>query len=184
VGRFVNNQRSKRQDILIDAFKILIDNGSNSTLKLVGFVQDAEYLAQLKIKAGEYPIEFISDASEEDLNELYQSAVFYWHACGFGVDASSNPGRVEHFGIAVADALTFGCIPFVYGNGGPSEIVDGGKYGFVWETPHELANKTIACINSPELKHIYQEKAIERSHLFSKKMFADSLKNIKSFHIN
>ena len=45
------------------------------------------------------------------------------HAAGFGVDADEFPERLEHFGITPIEAASFGCIPVVYGQGGPSEVV-------------------------------------------------------------
>ena len=45
------------------------------------------------------------------------------HAAGFGVDADEFPERLEHFGITPIEAASFGCIPVVYGQGGPREVV-------------------------------------------------------------
>ena len=36
-----------------------------------------------------------------------------------------NMGRKEHFGTALAEAISGGCIPIIYPEGGPLEIVDG-----------------------------------------------------------
>ena len=178
VGRFVEGGRSKNQEILIDAFKILYDKGWAYSLQLAGYVQDESYLNRLRTMAKGYPVEFIVNVSDTALITLYEKATFYWHACGFGIDASVEPSRTEHFGIAVADALSFGCIPLVYANGGPSEIVGGGNYGFVWKTQQELAEKTAACIASPDLIQVWQQKSLERSLLFSKKAFADSVNTL------
>ena len=45
------------------------------------------------------------------------------HAAGFGVDPDEFPETLEHFGITPVEAASFGCIPVVYGQGGPKEVV-------------------------------------------------------------
>ena len=44
------------------------------------------------------------------------------HAAGFGVDPDEFPETLEHFGITPIEAASFGCIPVVYGQGGPREL--------------------------------------------------------------
>ena len=39
------------------------------------------------------------------------------------MDAEEFPERLEHFGITPIEAASFGCIPVVYGAGGPREVV-------------------------------------------------------------
>ena len=61
------------------------------------------------------------------------------HAAGFGVDADEFPERLEHFGITPIEAASFGCIPVVYGQGGPREVVHTLGADTTFETVDECA---------------------------------------------
>jgi glycosyltransferase involved in cell wall biosynthesis len=179
VGRFVNSSRGKRQDILINSFKTLCDSGIiNYTLQLVGYVQDENYLMELKKQSEGYPIEFIENIDSQTLKKLYQEATFYWHACGYDIDSNTDPSKVEHYGIAVADAIAFGCFPLVYGNGGPAELTNQGIYGEIWFSEVELTEKTIKYINDPALLNNARQLLEERKLLFTEAAFIESLSKI------
>ncbi len=176
VGRFVNSNRAKRQDVLIEAFKTLCARGLlGYRLVLAGYVQDEQYIDSLKQLSENYPIDFYPNVSRAKLIDLYEDSMFYWHACGYQVNSDLNPEHVEHFGIAVADALAFGCIPFIYGNGGPLEIIESGKCGEVWMTKQELIQKTEMYCSAPILVNAKRKIGLMQSQLFSLENFENKL---------
>src|SRR5690606_14699032 len=108
VGRFTNTLQNKRQDVLIQAFKQMVDEGLKGwKLVLVGNTAQKEannLVKDLKKEAKGYPIEFHLDVDQETLASWYAKARIYWHAAGYDIDEDQEPEKVEHFGIVTAEA--------------------------------------------------------------------------------
>ncbi|MCX7840964.1 MAG: glycosyltransferase, partial [Anaerolineae bacterium] len=139
VGRFFVGSHNKKHDVLIKAFKEMVNEGLMGwKLHLVGGVgpndDDKKYLQQLRVQAEGYPIEIHTDIPFVDLVKLYSESAIYWHACGFGEDEEREPIKFEHFGITTVEAMASGCVPVVINKGGQSEIVQHGRNGFLWNT--------------------------------------------------
>lgn len=127
VGRFFTLGHGKKQEVLVDAFKKLYDQGKNDwELHLVGGLGDEpsslEFFKYLKENAKDYPIFFHINASRNEVEEVYLKSKIYWHATGFGEDENYQPIKFEHFGIAPVEALSAGCIPILFDGGGLREI--------------------------------------------------------------
>jgi glycosyltransferase involved in cell wall biosynthesis len=150
VGRFFSGGHAKRHDVLLDAFRDLIARfdgeielhlaGSSSPLP-----QNMDYLAQLHVIAADLPVRFHVNPSRERLWSLYQDAMVYWHATGYG----ARPDQVEqaeHFGISVVEAMSASCVPIAFNSGGPSEIIEEGVSGFLFDSIDTLLNKTVAML--------------------------------------
>lgn len=179
VGRFIKNGRSKRQDILIEAFQQLYDEGEvNYELYLVGFIADEIFFEELVNKSKGYPVKFFPDVTVEAVQELYGSSKFYWHACGYGSDVLANPSAAEHYGISVVDALSAGCLTFVYGVGGPAEIIQNNENGFLWYSKDELVSKTKFLINEYSLENEVKNNALKSSSIYSMQSFQERIKKI------
>lgn len=175
VGRFLKKGRSKRQDLLIKAFIELYKSGiTDYSLHLAGFVSEETYYEELLKMSEGYPIYFYKNTSNDIITKLYADAMFYWHACGVGINTSENPGGVEHYGIAVADALAAGCIPIVYGEGGPAEIVEEGYNGYIWYSVDSLILKTKELICSDKLVEI-SERAYRSSVKYGQNTFFENV---------
>lgn len=146
VGRFYAGGHSKRQDILIETAKKLMDAGHDVNLHFAGSLhpepEHRAYYAGLIERASGYPIHFHVNCSPEQLAHLYRASSIYWHATGYGVDPAQSPERMEHFGISVIEAMSAGCIPIVYGEGGPRGIVRAGDVGYHFHTSDELFQQT------------------------------------------
>lgn len=150
VGRFGVGGHGKRQDLMIGAFRRLRSEmkiGPDVELHLAGATQPTnpesmDYVASLMQMAEGLPVKFHLDAPKETLLGLYRDAAVYWHATGFGVDLEKEPGRAEHFGIAIVEAMSAKCVPVVFGAGGPAEIVTHGVDGFLFGTEDELVDVT------------------------------------------
>lgn len=143
VGRFFRSGHAKRHDVLIDAFAAL-DPAEPWTLHLVGGVLPADrpYLEALRARAEGRRIVFHPDAPAAELASLQSRSALLWHAAGFGVDERRHPERLEHFGIAVAEAMAHGTVPLAYDAGGPAEIVTDGADGRLWRSLDDLTGAT------------------------------------------
>lgn len=179
VGRFHGGERSKRQDLIIDAFIRLSDRTKyNWQLHLIGFVQDKDFLQKLRNKARGYNIRFHENISLAQKQRLLSTSSTYIHACGYGIDEDKNPELAEHFGISIVEAMAAGCIPFVIPKGGPGEIVEAGKDGFHWEELDQLVDKIELVTSNRRIFNSIRAETISKSKLFSQKAFENTLKKI------
>jgi len=181
VGRFDNLMNTKKQDVLIDAFKEMSENNPSLNWRLVlaggskDEPKDNKYLAHLMQISLNLPIDIIVNPSFPDLVSIYSKSKIYWHAAGYGVDQTLHPENTEHFGITVVEAMSSGLVPMVVNRGGLPEIIDDQKTGFLWETIGDLIEKTTKLINSNSLFDQITSKSIPASQVFSQKVFSDHL---------
>jgi len=177
VGRFAAGGHDKRQDAMVAAFKRLCDAGLTGwRLHLAGSVhQDAHHAGHFEVieraSAG-YPVTLHPDILQEGLQRLYREASIYWHSAGLGVDEEADPAALEHFGMTTVEAMGHGAVPVVIGRGGQSEIVRDGIDGFLWLDPRHLIDLTSKLVGDSALRRRLGESARERSHLFSREVFA------------
>ncbi len=175
VGRFFKQLHSKRQDVLVNFFKKLVDENkkelSGWKLLLVGSVEDEEYVAEIRKQITGYPIEIMTEVSRETLVKLYKKAAIYWHATGFGVDETSNPEKVEHFGITTIEAMAAGCVPVVINKGGQKEIIGSELNELLWDSQEQCFNITKKLITEPNEYTKLQEQSLDRVKKFSKPEF-------------
>lgn len=183
VGRFslINESNFKKQDVMIDVFRKLI----RANLKDWKFVlvisileKDLEQFEELKRKAKGLPIEFIVNAKDSLLWELYAKSKIYWHATGFGEDLNIHPEKAEHFGISTVEAMGAGVVPVVINAGGQREIVDDGKNGFLWNKTEELLEKTELLIKEGDLLKKMSLEAIEKAKVFNQEKYRQKIKEI------
>lgn len=182
VGRFFPWLHNKKQEVLVRAFKELIKNPEFKKWKLIiiGSVDKGaeNYVQQVIEKSRGFPIEIITDADFNKLTGYYGKAKLYWHAAGFGEDLRKFPERAEHFGITTIEAMSAGCIPFVFNGGGQKEIVTEGKNGFLWNTVVELTEKTSEfLIKKDQYTRFFQKTQID-SKLYSKEVFINRLNRL------
>lgn len=145
-GRFFNHLHSKRQDIAIEAFNKLQEQGHFTDYKLIlaGSVQssDTDYLNKVTNMAVLNPnIEIKVNVSFTELFDLYKKANYYWHFTGYNVDEEIEPEKVEHLGITPLEAMAAGCTVFCYNAGGPKEIIKDGENGFLFSSIDNLIEK-------------------------------------------
>jgi glycosyltransferase involved in cell wall biosynthesis len=154
--------------VLIDAFRELQARGWS--LHLAGGVDETgpshEYLLGLRRYAAGLPVYFHPDASGAQLARLFSEACLYWHAAGLGVDPIRRPDAVEQFGISIVEAMAAGSVPLAYGSGGPVEIIEHKRSGFVWRTADDLVQTTLLLIRNASLLAEVRERALKRSMRF------------------
>lgn len=184
VGRFFVGGHSKRQDLLIGAFKKLADHLSVPLeLHLAGSStpdqEHTDYLASLRASAKGYPIHFHVNASLETLRELYRDAAVYWHGTGLGVPLAKEPEKAEHFGISVVEAMSAQAIPFALDAGGTQEIITSGENGFLYKTPDELTAMTRKLFTAPPSRlHEIGRAAGIRARRYSPDAFAQRFEEV------
>lgn len=149
VSRFSQLKQSKHQDILIKAFKKMVDCGLKDwKLILAGGIEVGvgDYVEKLENLSEGYPVEIIKSPDFKTIVDMYGRAKIFWSASGFNEDEEKNPEKVEHFGITVVEAMVGGCVPIIYNAGGHKEIVKDSDNGFLWNTTGELIKKTERAI--------------------------------------
>lgn len=178
VARFDSPSHPKRQDILIDAFKLLHKTYPSYQLFLAGGSHgESDTLNMLKEKAGSLPIKFLVDPDFDKLKTLYAKSKFFWHAAGFGIDESQEPERVEHFGMTTVESMAAGCVPIVIGKGGQKEILIKGT-GFLCQNAEEISDCTRYLIKDEDQYIKIQTAALERTKGYSLSAFFDNLKKL------
>jgi len=181
VGRFFTQLHSKRQDVLVETFRKLLEKSpahQDWRLVLVGSVEDEAYLANLRVLSRGLPIEFKTNCSRVELLGWYARASIYWHATGFGADEESEPEKVEHFGITTIEAMAAGVVPVVLAKGGQVEILNTELQSLSWQTQEECVEQTSKLLASETLLRLYQDIARRRAAEFGEARFVKQLEAV------
>ena len=167
VARFASPSHSKRQDVLIKAFKLFSKGNKDYRLVLAGgFTGEESVLSKLKNLAKGLKVDIVTNPSFDELKRLYAKARFFWHGAGFEVDEEGNPEKVEHFGMTTVEAMSAGAVPVVIAKGGQKEIVNK-ENGALVNTATEMANITQSFASDKDLLHDLSESSITASKQFS-----------------
>ncbi len=178
VARFDSPSHSKRQDILIEAFRIFSDKNKDYKLALIGGLAGGEsVLEKLRKAADGLNVEFIINPDFEKLKSLYSRARFFWHAAGFTIDESMDPEKVEHFGMTTVEAMASGAVPVVIAKGGQKEIVTADS-GFLCQDERDIAETTLSLIGNPEKLKRMSINAVGRSKYFSLDHFFEKISQL------
>lgn len=178
VGRFSQLKQSKHQDILIKAFKKLVDGGfADWKLVLAGGTEIGarDYIQKLEEVVGGYPIEIIKSPGFGVIKDLFGRAKIFWSASGFGQDEEKSPEKVEHFGISVVEAMAAGAVPIAYNAGGHKETIKDGGNGFLWKNVSELLAETKLILGNPKTLHSIAKKAQTDSQSYSEDRFEEEV---------
>lgn len=188
IGRFNWGGHTKNQDILVRAFERICDSLPDGwRLVLLGRLNDYEKLsadrfAELRRYCRGLPIAFEVNVSESRKREVLAGSSLYWHGTGLGCSEPRDASRMEHFGIAVVEALQAGVIPLCYSHGGPTEIIEHGRSGFLFDDVDELANYTLALAGDEGLQAAMRKAGRERAAVFCRgnyeERFAEFLRGV------
>jgi len=178
VGRFCDTPlgHHKRQEILLHAFKGLVDDGLRGwELELVGTigpsVEDREFVERLRNDAVGYPVRIRTGLEFNELRHAYQKSSIYWHATGFGTSEAKQPGKQEHFGMSIIEAMSAGAVPIAFNSGGPREVIDPGINGFLWDDVEDLKAFSTRLIKDPRSLQSMASSAVPRSRTFDVSLY-------------
>ena len=177
LGRFFDpiHGHGKKQRDLVDGF-VLLDEAGRSRVgdeqwrfALVGGADAAnrEYALSVKRAAIGHPIDVHINRPRSVVEDTLANASIYWHGTGYGEQVAKHPERFEHFGIAVVEAMLAGCVPVVFGEAGPAEIVRHGVDGYHWHTLEQLAEFTYVLMTDGEKRRSMAESAVVRGREYS-----------------
>ncbi len=89
----------------------------------------------------------------------------------------------EHFGIAVAEMLRAGCIPFVPNSGGQAEII-GNEPRLMYGTETEAVEKILRIVKSPLEQRALRQYLNRRKGLFTTDAFVHRIRSVISDTLN
>lgn len=181
VGRFFRQLHCKHQEVLVQSFKNLRAQAPDAMagwkLVCLGTIEDDSYAQEVRDLAKGAPVEFVHQATRQELENYYKQASIYWHATGFGENARKNPEKMEHFGISTVEAMSAGAAPVVIGQGGQLEILRD-LPAWNWQTEAELESKTLTLIKNPQQRRSVQTQAIEAAQYYGPARFAETLRQM------
>ena len=114
------------------------------------------------------------------LIELYSSSAVLVHAAGYGIDPYAFPERLEHFGIVPVEAASLGCIPVVYGEGGPAEVMRAFDSPTTFHSVPEAVDTIARLFADPEGSEALSRQVMARSEQFSQSAFRERVRDILS----
>jgi GT2 family glycosyltransferase len=161
VGRITSEGHCKNQHRILEAFRQISDRPDNDSewkLTLIGSCNlldqpSVQYYRRLRALAEGYNVELLVNQPREVVDAAYRNAAIYVHATGLDVPPSL-PERHEHFGIAPFEAMANGCLPVVYGEGGPADQVKSAGEGLCFGDFAGLIEALNKSINRVEEKNV------------------------------
>jgi glycosyltransferase involved in cell wall biosynthesis len=164
VGRLVP---AKRWDAVVAIVEELRRRGRLLTLTLIGHREDGRTEALLEHLASQRPwFRLLRDLDREQLHAELAAHRYGLHAA-----------REEHFGIAPAEMLAAGCLPFVHNSGGPPEIV-GHHPALTWNSDDEAVERIAAVLCDADLEERLRRHTAEQQPRFSTATFGANLRSI------
>jgi len=157
---------TKRMEVVVDIVKrARLAGASNLRLAFAGFWDstESEREAVMKHCAGLDWIEWHERLNREDLQNLVGSSRYGLHAM-----------FDEHFGIAIAEMMTAGCVVFSHDSGGPPEIVVDRRQ--VYADEEEGGRILQEVCSSPALQSELYQAARPRGLRFSPELFCDAIR--------
>ncbi len=165
MGRLV---RSKRIEVMLEVARRLHDAGTIQRFHVVGPEEDAAYAASLRDQVaavgGEDWVVMHGALPRTDVGRLLGSVRYGIHA---QVD--------EHFGMAPAEMLRAGCIPFVHDSGGQVEIV-AREPALRFTNVEDAAQKVQAVASDPAMAERLRRLLEGQGEWFSEDRFADEIR--------
>ena len=153
----------KRIENAIDLLKKVRALDAGWTLSVVGSLSpwNRRYLDQLRRLAGDLPVNFIINATPDQLESEISTSNYYLHTM-----------KAEHFGISVVEAMSGGLVPIVPDFGGPAEFVPS---QFQYRSLDEAARKIVG--SKDELSD-FRVKVHEAAQDFSEKRFRERVSSV------
>jgi glycosyltransferase involved in cell wall biosynthesis len=158
----------KRIEQIIEIIKAVRGRGHDVTLHIIGDIRETAYgrkIERLCQDEGNWIVLEGRQFGQTKARLLSESA--------YGIHA--RPG--EAFGIAIAEMITAGCIPFVPAEGNPAEIVDHNP-ALVYDTPNEAVVKIDSMLKNPTLEATTRAFIEQRAQKFSVESFMRDIRRV------
>lgn len=158
----------KRLEEAIEIVRRVRECGHDLRLHLIGVVDDRRYVMRLRETVREYAawVTLHENLARDELVDLVSRQRFALHAM-----------PEEHFGIAVAEFLHAGCIPFVAAGGGSVEIVDGDPR-LLFGSIDEASAKICRVLEDPTLQESLRRQLAALRNRFSLAAFTDGIRRV------
>jgi len=158
----------KRFEFTIGILSRVRAAGFGVHLHLVGVPDDDGYTSFIRglVEANAAWVSLHENLSRAQLLDLISTHRYGLHAM-----------RDEPFGMAIAELLCGGCIPFVFNDGGQVEIV-GHDPRLIYNSAEDAAAKIIQTLRDDHLQMQLRERLASRKELFSTSRFVRSVRAI------
>lgn len=143
-----------------------VQTASQGSFKMIiaGYVNqgDEAFVGRLK-KRVDQNVQIMINISEDEKDRLMRES-----------STILSLNKKEHFGMAIAEGMNFGCVPVVPRSGGQwVDIVEKGKYGIGYDSPNDLEDIILKSFNYD----LDERKKIMRSiYRFSLQVFEKKLR--------
>jgi glycosyltransferase involved in cell wall biosynthesis len=169
VGRI---EESKNLGRSIEIVRNLNERGHDVHLHIIGSANDGEYSREIKESSNKYDyIRFEGEVSRSRLEELLASHKFGLHAKDH-----------EHFGIAVAEMVSAGMIPFVPDSGGQVELVNS-QGAVLYDDKSDAIEKISSVFNDPDLQQEIRKSLPDIDEDFGATRFRNEVKTIVNMEL-
>lgn len=158
---------SKRIEALIDIVEGLQQRGHDVPLHIVGPTSNEEYYRTIRPRVAQNElITLEGKVSRERLIEFICSYKYGLHGMHY-----------EHFGIAVAEFVAGGAIPFIHNSGGQREIVNG-EQQLCYDSVSDAIDKIEGVLNSSDEQARLRENLVNVEAHFGKSRFHHEIRQV------
>ena len=181
VGCFRAGPGGHQQDRMIAAFREVVADGPGCVLHLAGSVRPelehrAFYLALIEAARG-LPVAIHPNAAADTLDALYAGSALYWHLAGMGRDPDhADAAAADGLGIALATAMSAGCVPVASARGVAAAMVTDGQDGCLVDTLPGLVAQTRALLADAPRRAALAGQAASASARFDEAGFAAAIR--------
>lgn len=164
VGRLARYKNIEETIRIVDGVR---DRGHNIHHHIVGPSYDREYRRELKAMSAERDhVTLEGELPREELVDLLCTHRYGLHG-----------KRHEHFGMAVAELVAGGAIPFVPDNGGQRDIVDR-REEVLYRTPAEAVEKIDRVLSDSQLQRDLRFGSERVEERFGRDRFCDEIRTL------
>lgn len=177
VGMAGRINRWKGQKLFVDAAEIVAKQKTNVSFEIAGDVYQGEDFIREDL------VSYIKEKKLDQtvlLDGLVQDMPSFYRKLDVFVLPSLQP---EPFGLVVIEAMSYGLPVIATNHGGPTEIIENGKEGYLvrYDNANEMAERILELVNDKEKRHsmglLGQKKKME---LFSVPAMVRNMENVFS----
>jgi len=132
---------NKGQLLAVEALALLRASGHDVTLRLIGSLEDVDYVAAVERRAVELEVDdYVDCVGQRSLEDLYAD-----------VDIVLIPSQEETFSLVALEAMAEGVLVVAANTGGLPEIVEDGKTGLLFRigSATEMAQRVATALTHP-----------------------------------